>query len=202
MRAIMFALLVIFVAENGTVAAAANQSSTYSKKFIAFFFEIRRYNDISSEITEEVIKDSDDAHVSQKTNRAASAFDVCDMDDFNNFKRHISSRDNRYIREFNLAGNPDDTSYIGASVVYVKQLLININKLARKRSYKIGAAIAYLQLDTEGVVLEARVIDFLGDTTIIREVYGVVTPGRKLGEPPYFVDKDNLKFIVPVVFER
>ncbi|ACL59149.1 hypothetical protein [Methylobacterium nodulans] len=201
MRAIIFALIVIFVAENGTVAAAENQDSTYSKQFIAFFFEIRRYNNIISEVTEESIKHSGDAHISQKTSKAASAFDICNMDDFDNFKSYISSRDSRYIREFNLAKNPEDIFYIDDSVNYVKQLISNINRLARKRTYKVGAAIAYFRLDTEGVVLEARVIDFLGDPTTVREVYGVVTPGRKLGEPPYFADEDNLKFIVPVVFE-
>lgn len=202
MRAIIFALIVIFLAGANTLAAAANQNSIHSKQFIAFFFELRRYNTIISEIDEELAKRSDDARMPQIANKTASAFDICNMDDLDKFKSYVIERDNNYIKEFNLDKNTDDNFHNSDSIIYTTQILDKINRLARKRAYKIGAAIAYFRLDTEGVIVEARVIDFLGEPTVIREVYGVLTPGRKLGEPPSFVNEDNLKFIVPVVFEQ
>ncbi|ACA14706.1 hypothetical protein M446_0121 [Methylobacterium sp. 4-46] len=199
MRAVLFALAVIFLVQDRGAAAEISQDGIFSKEFIAFFFEIRRYNNFTSEPSAETANQPDGARPPSGA-EARSVFDVCDDYDLDKLRYYILNRDRKYIDRFNLASDPDDLTYRDYSISYVKRIISRINKLTHQKVRKGGAAIAYIRLDTEGVIVEARVTDFLGDPAAVKEAYAVVTPGRKLGEPPSFVDRDSLRFTVPIVF--
>jgi hypothetical protein len=202
MRAVSLALLALVLAGAGAPRAAEAQNSAYTKQFINFFFEIRRYNVVVSDIMDELSRPSDEGRPAYSAGDAAATFDVCDTSDLDNLNGHITARDETYIRKFSLSGDPDDASHNADSVSFVKQVMGKIGALARKRTRKIGAALAYFRLDADGVVVETRVIDVLGEPALTRDVYGILTPGRKLGAPPAFADGESLKFVVPVVFAQ